>query len=171
MKPTTHLTSDEIAELLDTHPGPGAAQARSHLAACAECAAEFESLQETLVLFRESATAFAGRQLTAERLRANLPLLKKERRRAVSPQLVWAGAALVAVAAALPLHRHAPSAPSAATTVSATRAFAPARESDQALLEDIDRDLSASVPDSMEPLASPAAGSQMNLQTAPIRKN
>lgn len=164
----THLSAEEMGELLDQNQPADMTSARLHLATCTECAAELDGLRDTLALFRESASTFASQQLAGSRtIRGELPT---SRRIAVSPQLIWAAAALVAVGVALPLRHHEQRPAVTARTTTAGSA-AKTGESDQALMEDIDRDLSAGVPESLQPLASPAASSNAENQPTTIRKN
>jgi hypothetical protein len=162
------LTGDQIAELLIAD-GSGlfaVASHRLHLQACAACGAEYRQLQ---VLFgdlrdsavlqaeQEAAQAFtaSGRQAALSPLRAYT-----SHRRAL-----WTlAAAALTIAVTTPfaqslLHRnttHSRLQPIAAVH---TAPVAAAPISDEALLDGISQDLSASVPTPMQPLANPAGGS------------
>lgn len=160
-----HLTDDQMSELIASGMSTDAVEA--HLDTCAVCAAEFASLREALSLFQEASVACAdrefGRMRTPERLLS--PMLPAKRPYAQT--LVWLAASALLIAGILPIERRwqrsAPVAPAAAAVSS------PAPESDEALLEDINQDLSRSVPASMQALDSPtgASTSQTAIQTSP----
>jgi hypothetical protein len=153
---TGHLTEDQFGELL-TMPtrtadsAPGAAEA--HLFVCEQCAAELASLRESLAMFRHASNAHADSELR------RIPQVTLAAREALSPALVptwWMAAAAIVLAAILPMQslRHTfRSAPATSAAVSDRTA-----ESDEALLEDVDRDTSASVPAPMQALADPTDG-------------
>lgn len=156
---TSHLTEDQFGELLG-RPVPRAdhavTPAEAHLLACPQCAAELAAMQNSLTLFRDATTNFA-----AEELRQLPRMTISPPRRILMPALrpaLWLAAASLLLAAALPLqiarhHAHHPAniiAPAAAGSSTQSN-------SDEALLEDIDRDTSATVPASMQALADPTA--------------
>lgn len=155
--PTGHLTEEQFVELLFAAAAPHAVTAtEAHLAHCERCAAEFAGLRESLSLFRTATTNYANEQLR------RMPQCTIPARRPLLQPAYFAAAAALVLAAFLPmqiLHQraahHQPT-----TAAMATAAPAPARtvESDQALLQDIDNDISASVPAPMEALADPNAG-------------
>jgi len=143
-----HLTESQLYDLLS---GDSTATAASHhLASCARCRAEFDSLRDTLSSFRLAAT--------------NLSLTHVPFRRAVETpsrptllnrsHILWAsGLATAAVAVAIVLPTVHPKPTPTQTPTVATDATARLNaESDEALLSDIDRDLSTSVPTPLEPL-------------------
>jgi hypothetical protein len=132
----------------------------AHLLACTACAAEFASLREAISLFQEARIAHADREF--DRLqtlaRPAFPVLPAHR--AYPQMLFWVAASIVLMAGILPLEmrwQRAISTPSAQAIAAAHAASALAKtaESDEALLEDVDRELSASVPAPMQALADP----------------
>jgi hypothetical protein len=162
-----HLTSDQMSDLLICRssvleaPSSTSETARAHLLVCAACAAEFASLRETISLFQEANVAHADREF--DRLqtlaRPAFPVLPTHR--AYPQTLFWVAASVVLMAGILPLEmrwQRAVSTTAAASESSAAAAGAIAKvaESDEALLEDVDRELSASVPAPMQALADPA---------------
>ena len=167
-----HLTAEQFGELVERGTlAPVGTEVESHLAACTQCRTELTSMREALALFCESTSAFAEREL------ARTPRVEATRfspiHRVFSPGLAWAAAGLLVVAAGLPLGlRH--KAPVAAVTGHAASATAPAEPSDEALLEDINREVSASVPAPMQALEDPtasASGTGNDAQTSSTRKN
>jgi hypothetical protein len=152
---TPHLTEPQLYDLLSATPDPASPLAQAHLAACPLCRDELATLRSSLTNFRLAAT--------------NLSLLHTPPRPTVGntihrsfftlPHAIWAAglASVLAVSAVTvsTLHRPTPATPHIAT--------APAAEpvSDEALLQDIDSDLSTSVPPSLQPLdTTPAAASE-----------
>lgn len=165
-----HLTPEQFGELVDGGDAGADRGARAHLTDCAECREELDSMREALALFRESACAFAEREF-ARGHRVETSFVPIHRR--FSPGLLWAAAGLLMIAAGLPIEmqRHARQ----PVDVMHTSTAAPqAHESDEALLEDIDREVSASVPAPMRALADPtgsASGTSSDVQTSTTRKN
>lgn len=166
-----HLTDEQFGELLE-RPTRAAetSDADAHLARCEQCREELNSMREAVVLFRDSAAAFAERELgRSQRVRASsfVPM-----HRGVSHGLLWAAAGLLVIAGALPLElqRHARPLPQANRT---TANAAITSESDEALLEDINREVSASVPAPMQALADPTgnASASADAPTSTTRKN
>jgi anti-sigma factor RsiW len=163
-----HLTSDQFGDLL-TAATTGPVEA--HLAACEECAAEAAALRDSISLFRQASTAFADNQLRA------LPPLSIPSRRLHSPTVqpaFWAAAAALLLAAFLPmqsLHQHAVQPIASATASIASQDQTPTQESDEALLQDVDREASASLPASMQALADPTAEDSSSIQTSTQRKD
>ena len=161
-----HLTSDQMSDLLACPssvleaPSCLGETARAHLLACAACAAELANLREAISLFQEASVAHADREF--DRLqtlaRPAFPVLPAHR--AYPQTLFWVAASVVLMAGILPLEmrwQRTLSTPAAASETSAASAGAIAKvaESDEALLEDVDRELSASVPAPMQALADP----------------
>jgi hypothetical protein len=152
-----HLTEEQFGELLAQPAGPvnsAIVAAEAHLLTCEQCAAELTALRASLSLFREASTAHADNVLR------RLPQITVPVRGIFSPALQRAylatAAATVFLAALLPmqmLRQHAARS-SAAVSASAPGSLA---ESDEALLDDVDRDASASVPSPMRALADPTA--------------
>ncbi len=141
-----HLTDAQFDDLLDTNADHAT---ELHLAECANCRQELAELGEALANFRFAANGIA---LTHEAIRRpQAHATGKPERRYFRPS-AWATglatAALVLTGSLTVLHRHAtidhaPIAVAAPTNNSI---------SDEALLQDIDSDLSASVPAPLKPL-------------------
>lgn len=180
-KASPHLTTEQLGEVLDASldemRNQDLAAARAHLEACEPCRAELESMREVVALFRESTAAYATREfisrphapVTAARMVPPSPHWLR-------PSLTWAAAGLLVAATLVPLrfHQRHPEGPASDRVVSTESAAARATkgESDAALLDDINRELSASVPESMQPLADPAAATSGADPTLPLtRKN
>jgi hypothetical protein len=173
---SSHLTDDQFNELLasrraDGQDTPSAGSesdsylqsAEAHLLACEECAAEFACLRESLSLFRQASSAYAENQLRSVQPRP-LPL----RLPALQPAY-WAAAASIALAALLPMqmmyrHSAAPKPPVTATIPEHSA------ESDEALLEDVNREVSESVPTPMKALADPTSTTATSVQPS-IQRN
>jgi anti-sigma factor RsiW len=173
---TQHLSSDQMSDLLacalsprgqdacaDLHlDAAGLASAEAHLLTCAACAAEFASLRETFDLFREASVAYADQEFSRMRIqRPTFPVLPSPR---TTPQgLVWLAASVILMAGVLPLEMRWQRGVTAPASL-ATGGSAHSAESDEALLEDINRDLSASVPAPMQALADPTGGDSDSVQ-------
>ena len=129
--------------------------AEAHLQACEACSAELASLREAITLFREASDAYADQELRG------IPRWRLPNRRVFSHRLVpayWLAAAAMFVTALLPLQvlrRHAVRTPPAVATRATASNAAISTQSDEALLEDVNRELSASVPTSMQALNDP----------------
>lgn len=164
-----HLTSDQMSELLACATSPQGeetttARAEAHLRTCATCAAELASLREALSFFREASTALADRELSRLQplSRPAFPVLPA--RGAYSQTLFWMAASAILMAGILPLEMRWQR-PLITPPIATASTSARTTESDEALLADIDRELSASVPAPMQALSDPtgdasAAGSQ-----------
>ncbi len=145
-----HLTEEQFGELLSASSCAGTTPAEAHLDTCAQCAAEFAQLRDSLSLFRQATTSYAGDQLRPMALPAR-PFSP------ASERVWWTAAAALVLAAILPMqalrqHTQRP-APSAASAQAAVQDDTTA--ADQALLEDISTVTSASVPTPMQALADP----------------
>jgi hypothetical protein len=164
-----HLTSDQMSDLLVSANSAECESAHleaaeAHLHTCTACAAEFASLREALSLFQQASVAHADREF-ARLQRPAYPVLPVHR--PYSKTLFWAAASAVLLAGILPLEMRWQRTPPASPVVTA-EAAAPAAESDEALLEDINQELSRSVPASMQALADPTgASAQTSTQTDP----
>jgi anti-sigma factor RsiW len=154
-----HLTEEQFGELIAAFAKSAAADtalAEAHLSSCEQCSAELAGLRECLSLYREASTAYADRELR------NMPQVKLPARRlllfpAPAPAY-WAAAAAIFLAALLPMQtllRH--SAQPAPTAAKLAPSAAVASESDEALLDDVNREESASVPTPMQALEDPTA--------------
>jgi anti-sigma factor RsiW len=165
---TPHLTHEQLCDMLlarSPHPlSSDFAALQHHLGACPSCAAELASLRTSLTLFREVSVSYSQHQL-AEFCANNAPVAPLKP--AVQP-IYWAAAAVLCIAATLPiiLHRQTPSAP--ATSISATNSANPS-PSDEALLEEINQEISAPIPSPMRPLADPTASSATTPSTSSQR--
>ena len=162
-----HLTEIEFGEILsgctraqDFAPTP----AEKHLLTCEECAAELESLRESLMLFREASTAYTRAELR------RIPPVVLPARPAILAALrpIYLAAAALALAALLPMqlgHQRSRAArhPAASTAVGGGSQHY-ATESNEVLLEDVDQAASASVPEAMQALADPAAANDLSVQ-------
>ncbi len=136
----SHLSEREQNEYLMGERTP---PAEAHLAACAECRAATARLQTGLALYRESAVSWAA-VYTGRR-----PAPQPRRRGFVHG---WAaGCAAAGLAAAVALVSVYPHARPAAATPGAAQVM-----SDDALLEQVDQQVSGNVPAAMQPLALPA---------------
>jgi hypothetical protein len=155
---TPHLTEAQIFDLLSATPDAAAhapqAPAQAHLADCARCQDEFTTLEQSLANFRLAATQLSllhtpPRPVVGATIDRNVFAL---------PKLIWAtGLASVLAVTALTLsavHKPAPVPPHVAAVT------APQPVSDEALLQDIDSDLSTSVPPSLQPLDTSTTASE-----------
>jgi hypothetical protein len=163
-----HLTEDQFGELLACSPeSSGSSLVEAHLLSCEQCAAELAGLRESLSLFRQASTAHADSELR------RLPQLKLPVRSTLFPVMqsaYWAAAAALVLAAFLPmqvLHRRALQPP---PVFSAAVAVSPV-ESDEALLDDVNREASASVPDPMQALVDPTTNVDASASTSTQRKD
>ncbi len=165
----THLTEDQFGELLaasapaaDSNSSP----IDAHLLSCAQCASELATLRESLALFRHATSNYADSQL-------HLMPIALPSRRIVSPILepAWfVAAAAILLLAILPtqiarLH------PLQQRLTSAAAVANNSSESDEALLDDVDRYTSASVPAPMQALADPTTSVSTATQSSAQRKD
>jgi hypothetical protein len=145
-----HLREDQFGDLL-TMPA-AAAEEHPHLRACEQCAAEFAAVRESLGLFREASHAHAEAELR------RLPQMAHPSNRLISPARQpawWLLAAAILLAAVFPAQMHRLRTAHTAADAGAI-ATASSSQSDEALLDDVDRESSASLPDSMQTLADPS---------------
>jgi hypothetical protein len=173
----SHLTGEQFGELMagtTEAAGGELALAEAHLLVCEQCAAELASLREAITLFREASSTYADEELR-RRPRWVLP----ERRsfsRTLAPAY-WVAAAAMFLTALLPLQllrRH--SAQPQATAAVASSTPTSSAQSDEALLEDVNSEISRSVPASMQALADPsddetAVNSETSVPTSNQRKD
>jgi len=149
------LAQPESQYLPSSYPSTLAA-AEAHLLLCPTCAAELANFRDSLSLFRQASSNHASRELN------NLPPLSLPNRSLLFPALQpahWVAVAATLLVALLPLQtfRQRPTQPAATTLDSAQ---SPSElQSDVALLDDVDREVSASVPTSMQALADPSGDS------------
>jgi hypothetical protein len=145
-----HLTSQQISEYLAGQRIPATEE---HLRGCPDCAAEVERATEPLKLFRASVCALGERQMGPTRFVA-----QGRPARAFGPlqwQLAMVAAALVI--AAIPLVRHFQPAPRTTAPIAMAQ-VAGAQVSDEALLRQVETEISRSVPATMEPLEKLMSG-------------
>ena len=152
---THHLNEEQLYTLLEAPASDAPASvtpAQQHLSECAHCRTEFAELQASLTGFRYVTTSLAT---PPPALRRTIPAPQSTfhifSRHNIAASFATALVLLgVSLSVAHP-HRNAPT----------TAARNPESEvattlSDEALLDGINRDLSASVPPSLRPLALPA---------------
>lgn len=155
----SHLTGEQFGELMagtTEAAGGELALAEAHLLMCEQCAMELASLREAICFYREASNAYADEELR-QRPRWILPA-RRSTPRSLAPAY-WVAAAAMLLTALFPLqlmrrHSIAP----AAASVSSVAASDAGRDtqSDEALLEDVNSEISASVPTSMQALADPS---------------
>jgi hypothetical protein len=166
---TTHLTHEQLCDMIlarSPHPlSSDFAAQQQHLAVCPSCAAELASLRTSLLIFREASVSYSQQQLI--QFRGNHA--PTPRRKTAFQPIYWAAAAALCIAAALPitLHRQTPSAP---VTAASTTKPVNTSQSDEALLEEINQELSAPIPSPMQPLADPTASSAPTTSPSSQRK-
>jgi len=143
----SHLSSEQFDGVLSGQPSP---DAKLHLSSCAQCSGELASLREAFGNFREAASVAAEKH----RLLAVTPTPRRV------PRMAWglaAAALFVSIGAPLAVHRRV------TAPVAEPVAQAPATMSDEALLDNVQNDLSSLVPESLQPLAAtPASGNPTN---------
>jgi hypothetical protein len=150
-----HLTTEQLYDLLDkpTH------SSGTHLHTCAACRQELVTLRSTLDNFRIAATNLAAAEMPQLATRREAPAP----RFAFRPQAFAASFATVAVLLTVSVSLLRPHHPDpAAPAPAAVTASAP--ESDAALLDGIQQDLDASVPQSLSPLEVAPATSSLDHQ-------
>lgn len=145
-----HLTNEQLLELLD----PTTKLQASHLENCATCRDEFETLRTSLASFRLAATSYAEHHAPAEV--PSYPIYIRKSRRSQQP-LTWAACLVAAIALCtagvnVASKVHQPSAAVAQLQPAAEPQKTTVSDEDATLLEGVDRDLSTSVPPSLQPL-------------------
>ena len=128
-----HLSSFEISEWL---AGIRTSGAERHLAQCGDCAAELERAGEPLARFGAATRAWSAAETPAPRPELIAPLVRRRQRLAGMRMVLAAAAALLVAAPVYYQHQ---------------RALETARQ-DEALLEQVQSDLSRSAPEPMQPL-------------------
>jgi ferric-dicitrate binding protein FerR (iron transport regulator) len=147
-----HLTDEQIAELLSTYPDQSAgAITQQHLLHCPHCQTELASLRASLSNFRIAATNLAAAETPALSQRRIVVPSRSFRRNAWAASFATA-AAMLALSVAL-VHPNPPVRRDPQVAVATPAATV----SDDALLDGIQQDLSASIPPSLEPLSVPAS--------------
>jgi anti-sigma factor RsiW len=159
---TQHLTHEQICDFILDPPSESAPSAL-HLMACPQCSAELANLSGALHSFQKLSRNFAERELARRPVVLHMP----RRRSVMAIPAYVAAAALFLCAVFIPLHLHHPVASVSTASPMAAVVAVPAQstESDEALLDEINQDLSASVPSPMEPLADPTAGASSTTYT------
>ena len=163
-----HLTEEQFGELLaPSTEKSDRALAEAHIASCEQCSAELASLRDSLSLFLTATGAFAENEF--RRLPQWSPPREPARRPLFQPAY-WAAAAALLLAALLPLqmfHRHSPEPPAVVVVTTPDR---PA-ESDEALFESVNSEISEAVPSPMQALADPTSSTTSSLQNSTQRKD
>lgn len=158
-----HLTHEQISDVLleDASTLELSASANDavheHLSTCLICSGELASLRQAFSSFRDTSIALASRELLRASLHPATPDPAAKRNFFHQPGYWAAGVAAALLLAVLPLGMHHPQPTRATPAVTTQAQQQPARtvqslESDEALLNDINQQLSASVPTSMQPL-------------------
>ena len=172
-----HLTGEQFGELMAQSTETAGAEstpAEAHVKVCQQCATELASLREAITLFREASSTYADEELR------KMPRWEIPTRRVFTHRLVpayWLAAAAMFLTALFPLQvlrRH--NAQPQATAVVASNTPASTAQSDEALLEDVNSEISASVPTSMQALADPnddetVADNESSVTTSNQRKD
>ena len=144
----SHLSSEQIEQVL---AGSAEEALQEHLSQCVSCRQEIEQMHSVFGSLRDTMTATAESQWHSAVLR--------ERKNA--PRLAWVAAlAVLIVGLLIPL---SPLAHIRHGETPAARPTPPAETlSDEALLNGIQKDLSTSVPEPLEPLAGTQRTTQKN---------
>ena len=154
--------------MLTAGAGPRSLAVEKHLAACSPCRAELASLSGSLSAFRTAATGASALYTPSQLLRSHTSIAPSRFSR---PRAAWA-AGLVAAAALCTVSisaLHKPAAPAASIATEAPTEVSSA-QSDDALLQSIDQDLSTSVPPSLAPLEN-ISNSSATAETSTARTN
>ncbi|CAN5449144.1 hypothetical protein BH10ACI4_BH10ACI4_29460 [soil metagenome] len=180
-----HLSHEQICDLLLSDrlaPATVAVDAtqelhQEHLQGCLICASELELLRGSVASFRTASVAVADRAMARRPMQAAFQAMDAKRsQRHLTPAFFWAATALI-FTAAIPLglfhtnlnpflkHEAAVVATNNTSTSTSANTIASnaSLESDEALLESINQDLSASVPSPMQALAGPASTQSSSL--------
>jgi hypothetical protein len=179
LQPTQHLNHQQLCDLLIGDPQDSAlltsrlpeAQ-QEHLRDCLICASELDLMRSSVVGFHDASTAIADRELARRPIRPRFtPIYGAQQRGLITLAFFWATAALV-VAAVIPLGmlnpRFNPMLQTDTSVQPATTSEAQF-DSDAALLDGIDQDLSAAVPTPMQPLAGPSAETSAEPESSDIQ--
>jgi hypothetical protein len=171
---TQHLSHEQLCDVLladmSQAPADPLDMQREHLTSCLICASELDLLSGSVSRFRASSNDYVDRQFARRRLRQPFAALYQPYSRGFFNQpLSWTVAALVlAVTLPIGMHFRRPVASPANTLVSTA---AQTTESDEALLEGVNQDLTAAVPSPMQPLADPTASEAQPTSSSTQRKN
>ena len=168
---STHLTAEQFGELLagsEQSATPEAVLAEAHLLACEQCATELAGLRQSIALFRDATSAYADEQRLHQA--RWVPRTRPTRARRLVPAYWAVATAAMLVTALLPMQvlrqRTHPAQPATVVSSVADRST----QSDEALLEDVDSEISASVPTPMQALADPTATTEKSVSTSTQRK-
>lgn len=145
-----HLNEDQFGDLLALSPADATPE---HLLACDACAAEVAAIRESLAVFRDASRAYADNELR------RMPQMALPSRRLISPAMQpawWLAAAATLLVALSPMQMQRMRTIHQTAQVAGSSSTANAEQSDEALLDDVDREASASVPSPMQALASPS---------------
>lgn len=149
-----HLSNWDLEEYALGQRTPEVLQ---HLTQCPDCQAAATDWQDSLAMFRTAAVAWSEQSL--QHRPARIPARANDRLKHIVPSpLRWAlVAAALLLFTLLPIYfMHHGASPQVARTLpagtSSTAAGKPAPISDEALLNQVDEEVSEAVPDSMEPL-------------------
>lgn len=171
-----HLTHEQLCDLLLENSAPALDQVE-HLRTCSRCAAEYNSLRESITLFRSTTIAWAGHVSANRTWSSPIRLLstatrqRNHRAEQLLMPVLWAAAAMLLIASAIPFALHPPQEPARTTHSNPPAPVRPIdRIGDEALLEEVDQTLSSSIPAPMQPLADPTAGRSNHIDSTP-RKN
>jgi len=160
-----HLTDAQMFGLLDA-PDDTDASTRLHLVGCPSCQSEFSTLRSSLTNFRAAATNFASAEapaLASNRVARSIARARPSRfRRHAWATSIAAATVLLAISVPFVHPGHKPPAAQKSPVTSTADVNSPV-ESDDALLDGIQRDLSTSIPPSLEPLAVPSTSSSTDI--------
>jgi len=173
--PAAHLTHEQLCDLvLALAPNPRSsdyAAIEQHLHVCPVCSSELNHLNRSLSLFREASTAHAHHALVEARTCPAQPA-----RRTLRAPVAWlsAAAAAVALAAIVPFafNHTAPTSstnerPVSSAVIHNTSQGSLQAQSDEAFLDEVDDDISSTIPAAMQPLADPTAGRPSHSASTP----
>jgi hypothetical protein len=175
LQPTQHLNHQQLCDLLIGEPQdsalPTSEAQQEHLRDCLICASELDLMRSSVAGFHDASVAVADRELARRPIRPRFAsIYGAQPRGLITFAFVWATAALV-IAAIIPMGLLNPrlnpmNSPDTTVNQPATTSEA---DSDAALLDGIDQDLSAAVPTPMQPLAGPSAESAAEPESSDIQ--
>ena len=166
---TSHLTHEQLCDMIlarSPHPlSSDFAALQCHLHTCPACTEELASLRSSLALLREASTGYSRRQLARSHEGAPIKSIRSTNLR----PLLWTAAALIAIATTLPFSLHNYRQPAATPSSAIATTPVQTQQSDEALLEEINQELSAPIPSPVRPLADPTASSATTPYTSSRR--
>jgi hypothetical protein len=173
---TLHLTHEQLCDLIladsslwqESDSRNLSDVVQTHLRACPLCSAELKNLRDSLTHFRDASASYARHEFAqsyAQRSSIAPP------HSFLTQPLYWTAAVVVFVAALFPLSMHRQAGSASSVIRGSAAVSSQTMESDEALLTDIDQQVSADVPSPMEPLADPTAGSVSTTSAADQRNN